>query len=426
MAKKTRTEVTNKLSAIQAKTYEDTIAGKIESIEDNAQLISYEVSYLGLGDELNLANSAAAVAGIINQGTIAANIKEGESYTLTAGYYEGGTVTGVSGGGNYTLTTATATPTEALQTITAPTGYYGLSQVSINPIPTKYKDTTGTNNTTAADVLAGKFVVTTAGKIEGTMTNRGAVTATLLTNNTSYEVPEGYHNGNGVIQVGAMTKTVTPTEAKQTIYGDGNKYLSSVTVEAIDKTTYLSSWTIDANATASDILHGQTAYVDGEKVEGTMANQAAWDTASHVLTTTTTSVAIPQGYHNGTGTVSISTQSKTAAALTPGMAKQTITPDTGKLLSSVVVPALDSKYQDVSSVTAMAAHVCVGYKFVNASGTVIDGTLADGGNIVNNNFYNDLLSSGADGCVVLSGTEAHYTSVNAAIDGSLYTRLAAI
>lgn len=108
------------------------------------------------------------------------------------------------------------------------------------------------------------------------------------------------------------------------------------------------------------------------------------------------------------------------------MAKQTITPDTGKLLSSVVVPALDSKYQDVSSVTAMAAHVCVGYKFVNASGTVIDGTLADGGNIVNNNFYNDLLSSGADGCVVLSGTEAHYTSVNAAIDGSLYTRLAAI
>lgn len=424
---KTRTDVTTKLSEISAKVYPDTIAGKIESIEDHSELVSIEASYLGLGDGMNLAHSAVAVAGIINKGTVSEEVKEGESYTIAAGYYEGGTVKGISGGGNYTLETpATVTPTEALQTITPSTGYYGLAQVSINPIPTKYKDTTGTNTTTTADVLAGKFVVTTAGKIEGTMPNNGAITKTLTTTTTSTGIDLGYHNGNGTVSVASTTKTITPTETKQVITDADNKFFSSVTVEAIDKTTYLSSWTADANALDANILSGKTAYVDGAKVTGTMTNNTTWDTAAHTLSTTTTSIAIPAGYHNGTGTVSITTQSKTATAPAPGVAKQTITPDTGKVLSSVIVPALDAKYQDVSGVTAIASHVCSGYKFVNASGTLVTGTLADGGAKENANFYDDLLASGADGCTVLSGTEAHYISVEASIDGSLYNRLASI
>lgn len=54
---------------------------------------------------------ATAAAAIKNQGAIDASVKEGESYTIPAGYHNGtGTVKGVSGGGNYQLQSKTVTP----------------------------------------------------------------------------------------------------------------------------------------------------------------------------------------------------------------------------------------------------------------------------------------------------------------------------
>lgn len=44
----------------------------------------------------------------------------------------------VVGGGSATLQTKTATPTESTQTITPDSGYDGLSQVTVNPIPSNY------------------------------------------------------------------------------------------------------------------------------------------------------------------------------------------------------------------------------------------------------------------------------------------------
>lgn len=427
MAKKTRTDVNTKIFEINAKTYADTVAGKIESIEDHSELVSIEVSYLGLGDDLKLAPAAQAVAGIINKGTVNESVKEGESYTIVAGYYEGGTVKGIADGGKYSLETpAAVTPTTAEQVITPSTGYYGLAQVTVEAIPTNYKDVTGTNDTTAADILSGKKAVTTAGTIEGTMVNNGAVTKSLTTTTDSYDIAVGYHNGSGKVTVSSTTKTLTPTETEQVYTDPNNKFLTSVTVEAIDKTTYLTNWTTDADAENVHILSGKKAYVDGVLVTGTMSNQTTWDSASHTLTTSTTSIAVPAGYHDGTGTVQIVTESKTATAPAPGVAKQTITPTSGKVLSSVIVPALDAKYQDVSGVTAAASHVCSGYKFVNSSGTLVTGTLADGKALSKTSCQTDILDSGADGCTLLSGTEAHYTSVVASMDGSLYNRLALI
>lgn len=432
MAKKTREDVENKLSAIQAKTYADTVAGKIESIEDHAELLGIETNYLGLtAENPKFAVSATAVAGIISKGVITETVKEGDTYTLTAGYYEGGTITGIKGGGNYTLQEKSWTPTTSQQVITPDAAYYGLSKVTVAAIPTKYKDTTGAT-ATADQVLDGATVVTTAGTVEGTMVNNGAVAQTIYTSTPSYRytVPVGYHNGKGTVTVATQTKTVTPTESEQTITGDSNKFLTSVTVEAIDKATYLTSWTSDADATSDDILKGAHAYINGTKVTGTMTDNSAWDATAHVLTTGGSTgeaaIAIPEGYHDGTGAVKIDAQNKTAAAPVPGGKQQTITADSGKVLNQVIVPALDAKYQDVSAVTAVASHVCEGYKFVNSSGTVVTGTLPEKGNHKNQNFYNDLMASGSTGVTVLTGTEGHYTAVEATIDGSLYNRLAAI
>lgn len=61
--------------------------------------------------------------------------------------------------------------------------------------------------------------------------------------------------------------------------------------------------TSDANATASEILATKTAYVNGSKVTGNMTNNGA---VTGTITTKAGQYTIPQGFHDGSGKVSIS------------------------------------------------------------------------------------------------------------------------
>lgn len=61
--------------------------------------------------------------------------------------------------------------------------------------------------------------------------------------------------------------------------------------------------TSDATATAAEILSTKTAYVNGVKLTGTMPNRAA---VTGTISTKAQVYTIQQGYHDGTGTVSIS------------------------------------------------------------------------------------------------------------------------
>lgn len=61
--------------------------------------------------------------------------------------------------------------------------------------------------------------------------------------------------------------------------------------------------TSDATATAAEILSTKTAYVNGGKVTGTMPNRGA---VTGTISTKAQQYTVPQGYHDGSGKVGIS------------------------------------------------------------------------------------------------------------------------
>ena len=286
------------------------VATEITRIQTDRNTIRNKLIDFGLVESsANLDACATAIDGIVNRGAVSATVQEGDTYTIPKGYHNGaGTVSGVAGGGSYNLQSKTVTPTKQQQSITPDSGYYGLSDVTVNAIPQAYQDVSSVT-ATAPDVLSGKVFVTAAGAVTtGTMANNGAVNKTLTAQEQNYTIPKGYHSGTGSVSISPESKTATPTKAQQTISPTAGKVLTSVVVEPIPA-QYVD--TSDATATAAQILDGATAYVDGELVEGTMANNGA--TSLEIDGMQTTSVAVPAGYTSG-GTVTLTNSIEQALA----------------------------------------------------------------------------------------------------------------
>ena len=157
-----------------------------------------------------------------------------------------------------------------------------------------------------------------------------------------------------------------------------DKLLTGITAhgkdgELIEGTCNFDANTQDATASASEILTGKTAYNKGVKITGTMKNNGS---VKGKITTKAGKYTVPQGYHDGSGTVDIDSteqaklipaniregitilgvqgemtgtedarpQSKT---VTPTTSQQTILPDEGyNYLSQVVVNAIPYSESD--------------------------------------------------------------------------------
>lgn len=177
--------------------------------------------------------------------------------------------------------------------------------------------------------------------IEGIADN-GAVDKEISEKTDTYTVPKGYHNGSGSVKIAdaeqakiisgniksgitilgvagsyageaakLQHKSVTPTESEQTIVADeGYTGLSDVTVEAIpDNYADISGTTASAaDVLATKIFTGS----NGEQTAGTMANNGG--VSKQIDGLTETSYTIPAGYHNGSGTVSLTNDIETALA----------------------------------------------------------------------------------------------------------------
>ena len=358
-------------------------ATEISRLQTARNTIRNKMVALGLGTSTDLLDDLAdEIDGISNQGAVSATVQEGDTYTIPAGYHNGsGTVSGVGGGGNYTLQSKSVTPTKSSQSVTADSGYYGLSGVTVAAIPEAYQDVSSVT-AAAGDVLATKTFVTANGTVTaGTMVNNGAVSKTLdaTTSNQSYTVPSGYHNGSGTVSIVLEEKSATPSGSSQDITPTSGKVLSKVTVGAIPA-KYAD--TTGDDAVAADILYGKKAHSissgSAVAVTGSMTNNGA---VSKVLDATTNnqSYTVPAGYHNGSGTVSIVLETKSA---TPSKSSQTITPTSGKVLSSVSVGAIPAEYGDTTGDDGVAANVLSGKKvhtIVNGTATQITGSMTNNG-----------------------------------------------
>lgn len=173
----------------------------------------------------------------------------------------------------------------------------------------------------------------------------------------------------------AISKVIYGGDILIDLTGDtvtADKLLSGVKAHGADGELVTGTCTYDANtqdatATAAEILSGKTAYNKGSKVTGSMKNNGA---VSGSISTKAGKYTVPQGYHDGSGTVQIDSteqsklipgniragvtvlgvtgsMSSTEGAkpqskeITPSTAKQTVLPDTGyNYLSQVVVNAI--------------------------------------------------------------------------------------
>lgn len=292
------------------------VATEISRIQTARNKLRTKAVDLGIGTSTdNLTQLANEYDGIVNRGSVSAQVQEGDTYTIPAGYHDGsGTVSGVSGGGNYSLQSKSVTPTKAQQSVTADNGYYGLSGVTVAPIPDAYQDVSSVT-AGAEDVLANKIFVDDEGNVKaGTMPENGTVSKTLdaTTGNQSYTIPVGHHSGSGAVGVVLETKSATPTTASQNITPTAGKVLSRVTVAAIPSQY---GDTTGDDAVAANLLAGTSAHSNSNGaavlIEGSMPENGAINGTIDGLTTT--SYSIPAGHTSG-GAVSLTNDIEQALA----------------------------------------------------------------------------------------------------------------
>lgn len=167
------------------------------------------------------------------------------------------------------------------------------------------------------------------------------------------------YGGNTLIDLTADTVTKDKLLKGSTAHGANG--------ERITGTCEYDANTQDATATESEILTGKTAYNKGVKITGKMPNNGA---VSGTITTKAGTYTVPQGYHDGSGKVQISTteqakivpenirqgvsilgvsgtmsttegEKRQEKTVTPTASEQIVTPDSGyTCLTSVTVRAI--------------------------------------------------------------------------------------
>lgn len=167
------------------------------------------------------------------------------------------------------------------------------------------------------------------------------------------------YGGNTLIDLTSDTAVASDVQS--------GKYFHLKTGERVQGSCTYDADTSDANASASEILYGQTAYVNGVKLTGQMPNNGG----NNVTVTSKAGTTIPAGFYDGSGKAVIDSTSASnlvennvrqgvtilgvvgtmsgsedihaqSKSVTPTTSQQTVTPDspTYNYLTSVTVAAI--------------------------------------------------------------------------------------
>lgn len=166
-------------------------------------------------------------------------------------------------------------------------------------------------------------------------------------------------NGTVLIDLTGDTVTADKLASGYTAHGADGAPITGTSTKDVDST--------DATAVATEIIANKTAYARGAKINGSMPNVGA---VSGTISTVAGVYTVPQGYHDGSGTVQIAsaeqakiiagnikkdieilgvtgtyegsgTPSSQTKSVAPSMTQQVITPDQGyDYLSQVTVDAI--------------------------------------------------------------------------------------
>lgn len=231
--------------------------------------------------------------------------------------------------------------------------YNGTEWEQLAPTKQEFDDLKNTTTSHLADDVTIKHKAKTIGLDSSNFTSKNVEGA-------MGELFQNVSNGKQVVAT-AITGKGVPTSSGDTF-----------TKMATNIDNIITDPSGDANATASQILAGRTAYVNKQKVTGTMKNNG---NVNATITTQGGSYTIPSGYHSGSGRVTASFANLVAGNIKSGVNVGGVVGNyTGEVLFVTGVGAIDSTRKLIIRGLPFKPNIVLvaGINYMNPQGAYVD------------------------------------------------------